>query len=85
MVACLGSSSFSKCKAWLAEKTLRSYRGHLNVHILPYFGQRRVVEINAPMIKTFLTEKRQPIPTVKIVSGLHPDFPPVVSRVRRLF
>ena len=53
----------------LAEKTLRSYRGHLNVHILSYFGKRRVVEINAPMIKTFLTEKRQPIPTVKIVSA----------------
>ena len=53
----------------LAEKTLRSYRGHLNVHILPHFGKRRVVEINAPMIKTFLTEKRQPIPTVKIVSA----------------
>ena len=53
----------------LAEKTLRSYRGHLNVHILPRFGKRRVVEINTAMIKAFLTEKRQPIPTVKIVSA----------------
>src|SRR5208282_1513462 len=53
----------------LAESTLRSYRGHLKVHILPHFGQRRVVEINAPMIKAFLTEKRQPIPTLTIVSA----------------
>ncbi len=62
----------------LAEKTLRSYRGHLNVHILPYFGKRRVVEINAPMIKTFLIEKRQPIPTVKIVSA-DPKKPRVID------
>ncbi len=53
----------------LAEKTLRSYRGHLKVHILPRFGERRVVEINTAMIKSFLTEKRQPIPTCKIVSA----------------
>ena len=53
----------------LAEKTLRSYRGHLNVHILPHFGKRRVIEINAPMIKTFLSEKRQPISTVKIIGA----------------
>jgi len=53
----------------LAEKTLRSYRGHLNVHILPRFGKRRVVEISTPVVKAFLTEKRQPIPTVKIASA----------------
>jgi integrase len=62
----------------LAEKTLRSYRGHLNVHILQYFGKRRVVEINAPMIKTFLIEKRQPILTVKIVSA-KPKKPRVID------
>ena len=42
---------------------------HLKVHILPRFGERRVVEINTAMIKSFLTEKRQPIPTCKIVSA----------------
>jgi integrase len=62
----------------LAEKTLRSYRGHLNVHILAHFGKRRVVEINAPMIKAFLTEKREPIPTVKIVSA-NPKKPRVID------
>jgi integrase len=62
----------------LAEKTLRSYRGHLNVHILQYFGKRRVVEINAPMIKAFLIEKRKPIPTVKIVSA-KPKKPRVID------
>ena len=62
----------------LAEKTLRSYRGHLNVHILQYLGKRRVVEINAPMIKTFLIEKRQPILTVKIVSA-KPKKPRVID------
>jgi integrase len=53
----------------LAEKTMRSYRGHLENHVLPQFGKRRVSEINTPMIKSFLTAKRQPIPTVKIVSA----------------
>jgi integrase len=53
----------------LAEKTLRSYRGHLNNHVLPQFGKRHVTEINTPMIKSFLHAKRQPIPTVKIVSA----------------
>lgn len=62
----------------LAEKTLRSYRGHLNVHILPRFGKRRVFEINTPMIKAFLTERCQPIPTVKIVSA-DPKKPRVID------
>lgn len=53
----------------LAEKTLRSYRGNLNVHILPRFSKRRVTDIGTATIKSFLTEKRQPIPTVKIVSA----------------
>ena len=42
----------------LAEPTLRSYRGLLKVHILPRFSTRRVIDINTPMIKAFLTEKR---------------------------
>ena len=62
----------------LAEKTLRSYRGHLKVHVLPRFGKRRVVEINTAMIKSFLTEKRQPIPTCKIVSA-DPKRPRVID------
>ncbi len=53
----------------LAEKTLRSYRAHLDNHVLPHFGKRRVSEINTPMIKSFLHAKRQPIPTIKIVSA----------------
>jgi integrase len=62
----------------LAEKTLRSYRGQLNVHILPRFGKRRVIEISTPMVKVFLTEKRQPIPTCKIVSA-DPKKPRVID------
>ena len=53
----------------LAEKTLRSYRGHLNFHILPRLGKHKVCDINTPMIKALLFEKRQPIPTLKIVSA----------------
>ena len=53
----------------LAEKTLRSYRGHLNVHILPRFENHRVCDINTPMIKALLFEKRQPIPTVRMISA----------------
>jgi integrase len=53
----------------LADRTLRSYASSLKAHILPRFGAKRLIEINTPMIKTFLTEKRAKVAMVKIVSG----------------
>jgi len=53
----------------LAGRTLRSYASSLKAHILPRFGAKRIIDINTPMIKTFLTEKRAKVAMVKIVSG----------------
>lgn len=41
----------------LAGRTLRSYKSSLNVHILPAFGSKRVIDINTASIRTFLAAK----------------------------
>ncbi len=51
----------------LAGKTIRSYRDLLNRYVLPTFGRKRLVDVNTAMIRNFLTAKRAPIVTCKIV------------------
>ncbi len=51
----------------LAGKTLRSYASSLRVHLLPVFANKRIVNINTAMIKSFLTEKRAKYSVVKVV------------------
>lgn len=41
----------------LAARTLRVYAAILKVHLLPAFGTKRVIDINTPMIKSFLAAK----------------------------
>ncbi len=53
----------------LAGKTLRSYEGSLRVHLLPAFGNKRVVNVTTAQIKTFLAEKRTPQKMVTVIDA----------------
>ena len=52
----------------LAGKTLRAYASTLQAHLLPAFGNKRVIDISTATIKSFLAEKRAPYKVVKIVT-----------------
>jgi integrase len=52
----------------LAGKTLRAYSSTLQAHLLPAFGNKRVIDISTAQIKAFLAEKRAPRKVVKIVT-----------------
>ena len=52
----------------LAGKTLRAYASTLQAHLLPAFGNKRVIDISTAMIKSFLAAKRAPRKVVKVVT-----------------
>jgi integrase len=60
----------------LERTTIDSYRSHLDLHIKPLLGARKLSQLSIPMVRQFETDLRDGTDTEK------PRSPPMVKRVR---
>lgn len=76
-IAEAGERWITACEsAGLERTTIDSYRSHLDLHIKPFLGARRLSQLSIPMVRQFETDLRDGTDTEK------PRSPAMVKRVR---